>query len=274
VLASGVSDLKKVLTNVKTRGTWGEVALDSMLSQLLAPEQYARSVKLSKIDGEDRMVDFAVVMPGKDKEFLYLPIDAKFPLEDYQRLVDASESGDVTAVDAAVKALTARIKLEANNISSYYIRPPKTTDFAIMYLPIEGLYAEVIRRTGLAEELQTRYRVIVSGPTTLAALLNSLQMGFKTLAIEKHSKEIQKLFSAFKMQFSRFCTELVKTKKKLSEVTKSIDVTSQRAQKISDKLSAVENITGSEANELIGIEDDPDVFEDLLLEDNGDDDAQ
>ena len=152
-LASGVSDLKKVLTNVKTRGTWGEVALDSMLSQILAPEQYARSVKLSKTDGEDRMVDFAVVMPGKDNEKVLLPIDSKFPLEDYRRLVEASETGDANAVDIAVKSLNARIKDEAASIRDYYIRPPKTTDFAIMYLPIEGLYAEVIRRTGLVDEL-------------------------------------------------------------------------------------------------------------------------
>ena len=253
-LASGVSDLKKVLTNVKTRGTWGEVALDSMLSQILAPEQYARSVKLSKTDGEDRMVDFAVVMPGKDNEKVLLPIDSKFPLEDYRRLVEASETGDANAVDIAVKSLNARIKDEAASIRDYYIRPPKTTDFAIMYLPIEGLYAEVIRRTGLADELQNKYRVIVAGPTTLAALLNSLQMGFKTLAIEKHSKEIQKLFGAFKGQFIRFTDLLAKTQKQISMVSRSIDETSSRANKIREKLSSVETITGVEADELIGIE--------------------
>ena len=253
-LASGVSDLKKVLTNVKTRGTWGEVSLDNLLSQILTPEQYSRSVKLSKIDGEDRMVDFAVIMPGKDNEKIYLPIDSKFPLEDYQRLVEASETGDVNAVDVAVKSLTIRIKDEASSIRDYYIRPPKTTDFAIMYLPIEGLYAEVIRRPGLADELQNKYRVIVAGPTTLAALLNSLQMGFKTLAIEKHSKEIQKLFGAFKVQFMRFTDLLAKTQKQISMVSKSIDETSHRANKIREKLSSVETITGAESDELIGIE--------------------
>lgn len=253
-LASGVSDLKKVLTNVKTRGTWGEVSLDNLLSQILTPEQYSRSVKLSKIDGEDRMVDFAVIMPGKDNEKIYLPIDSKFPLEDYQRLVEASETGDVNAVDLAVKSLTVRIKDEAASIRDYYIRPPKTTDFAIMYLPIEGLYAEVIRRPGLADELQNKHRVIVAGPTTLAALLNSLQMGFKTLAIEKHSKEIQKLFGAFKVQFMRFTDLLAKTQKQISMVSKSIDETSHRANKIREKLNSVETMTGVESDELIGIE--------------------
>ena len=167
------------------------------------------------------MVDFAVVMPGKDNEKVLLPIDSKFPLEDYRRLVEASETGDTNAVDIAVKSLNARIKDEAASIRDYYIRPPKTTDFAIMYLPIEGLYAEVIRRTGLADELQNKYRVIVAGPTTLAALLNSLQMGFKTLAIEKHSKEIQKLFGAFKGQFIRFTDLLAKTQKQISMVSRS-----------------------------------------------------
>ncbi|HKL94381.1 MAG TPA: DNA recombination protein RmuC [Clostridia bacterium] len=244
-LQAGVTDLKKIFSNVKSRGTWGEVALESILSQILSTEQYARNVNVSK-RGSER-VDFVINLPGKNDESVFLPVDAKFPVEDYLRLVDASEIGDATAVEEASKALERQIKKEADSISSKYICPPKTTDFAIMYLPSESLFSEVIRRAGLSEELQNRYRVVVCGPTTLAALLNSLQMGFRTVAIEKRSTEIWRMLSSFQKDFATFSELLLATKKKLEGVTNTIDSANKRTDIIRKRLSQVDSIPSAES---------------------------
>ena len=197
-LANGVGDLKRVLGNVKVRGGWGEVMLSSLLDQMLAPSQYKAQVQIKKNSKE--RVDFVVIMPGKDENEVYLPIDSKFPLEDYNRLVEASETMDKDAIEHAQKQLMKRIKEEAKSIKEKYINVPKTTDFAVMYLSIEGLYAEVLRRPGLAEALQRDYKINVCGPTTLASLLNSLQMGFRTLTIEKRTSEVWNLLGAVKQE--------------------------------------------------------------------------
>ncbi|MDD4840245.1 MAG: DNA recombination protein RmuC [Clostridia bacterium] len=244
-LQTGVSDLKKIFSNVKSRGTWGEVALESLLSQLLSSEQYAKNVNISKTGNE--RVDFVVNLPGRNEESVFLPIDAKFPVEDYQRLVEASEIGDAEAVEIASKAIERRIKQEAASIHSKYIRPPKTTDFAIMYLPAEGLFAEILRRPGLSEELQNRFRIVVCGPTTLAALLNSLQMGFRTVAIEKRSTEIWKMLASFQKDFATFSDLLVATKKKLEGVTKSIDSANSRTEIIRKRLSKVDTLPSADS---------------------------
>lgn len=240
-LANGVGDLKKVLTNVKTRGTWGEVQLLHLLEQILAPQQFLEQVD---IKGSGERVDFAIVMPGKDDENILLPIDAKFPIEDYQRIVDASESGSKEAVDLALKALEKRVKEDAKSIKEKYIHLPKTTDFAIMYLAIEGLYAEVIRRPGLTETLQRDYKVIVCGPTTITALLNSLQLGFKTLSIEKRSSEVYQLLGAIKQEFGKFVDILAKTQKKLAEASNTIEAATKKSRTIEKKLKSVSGIDG------------------------------
>ena len=238
-LASGVGDLKKVLTNVKSRGVWGEVQLENLLEQILTHEQFASQININPKNQE--RVDFVIKMPGKDEDIVYLPIDAKFPIEDYQRLVEASENGSKEDVDIAVKGLERRIKDEAKNISEKYILLPKTTDFAVMYLSIEGLYAEVLRIPGLAEHLQQQYKVVVCGPTTLSALLNSLQLGFKTLTIEKRSSEVWQLLGAIKQEFSKFVELLAKTQKKLSEATNTIEFATKKSKTIERKLK---NVTG------------------------------
>lgn len=235
-LASGVGDLKKVLTNIKTRGTWGEIQLGNLLEQILVKEQYFEQLDI-KNNGE--RVDFAVVLPGKNNDQIYLPIDAKFPIEDYQRLVDATELGDVKETENALKNLEKHIKDEAKKIKEKYIALPKTTDFAIMYLAIEGLYAEVLRRSGLAESLQREYKVVVCGPTTLTALLNSLQLGFKTLSIEKRSSEIWQLLGVFKQEFGKFVELLSKTQKKLTEASNTIEFATKKSQTIQRKLKSV-----------------------------------
>jgi len=248
-LATGVGDLKKVLTNVKTRGTWGEIQLGAILEQILSPDQYEANVATKK-NSQDR-VEFAIKLPGQDpsgQHVVWMPIDAKFPQEDYQRLIDAQEAADKDLADKSLKNLEMRIKAEAKNIREKYVDPPNTTDFAIMFLPIEGLYAEVIRRPGLCDILQREYRVIVTGPTTLAALLNSLQMGFRTLAIEKRSSEIWVLLGAVKAEFGRFGDVLAKTKKKLLEATDTIDSAETRTRAIERKLRSVqETPSGSSA---------------------------
>ncbi|MDD2445553.1 MAG: DNA recombination protein RmuC, partial [Clostridia bacterium] len=225
-LASGVGDLKKVLTNVKTRGTWGEVQLGNLLAQVLVKEQYEEQLDI-KDNGE--RVDFAIVLPGKHNENIYLPIDAKFPIEDYQRLIDASEEGNQGAIEVALKSIEKRIKDEAKKIKEKYISLPKTTDFAILYLAIEGLYAEVLRISGLAETLQREHKIVVCGPTTLTALLNSLQLGFKTISIEKRSSEIWHLLGVFKQEFGRFADLLAKTQKKLTEASNTIDFATKKS---------------------------------------------
>ena len=251
-LASGVGDLKKVLTNVKTRGTWGEVQLLHLLEQMLAPQQFMQQVD---IRGNGERVDFAVVMPGKDEQNILLPIDAKFPIEDYQRIQAASESGTKEDVDAALKALEKRVKEDAKSIKEKYICLPRTTDFAIMYLAIEGLYAEVLRRPGLTETLQRDYKVIVCGPTTITALLNSLQLGFKTLSIEKRSSEVYQLLGAIKQEFGKFVELLAKTQKKLAEASNTIEFATKKSRTIERKLKSVSGL-GEETLLLGTVEDE------------------
>ncbi len=236
-LKTGVNDLKKIFSNVKQRGTWGEIALDNLLSQILTKEQYSKNFNITK-SGDER-VDFVINLPGKDDDTVYLPIDSKFPIEDYLKLVEASESGNVAEIDDAAKKLERRIKEEAASIRQKYVHPPKTTDFAILYLTIEGLYAEVVKRPGLIENLQSQYRVVICGPTTLAALLNSLQMGFRTVAIEKRSTEIWKLLEQFRKDFAKFNELLNQTKKKLEGVQSTIDDAGKRTELIQKRLSNV-----------------------------------
>jgi DNA recombination protein RmuC len=252
-LATGVGDLKRVLTNVKARGTWGEIQLGNLLEQILAPEQFERNV----IPGAGRAtVEFAIKLPGRDEngKSVWLPIDAKFPREDYERLVDAAEKNDVDAIQQAGKDLEARVKAQARDIQQKYICPPNTTDFGLLYLPTEGLYAEVLRRPGLVDSIQRNQRVVVVGPTTLAALLNSLQMGFRTLAIQKQSSEVWKVLGAVKTEFGRFGEMLDKVKKKLEETGSTIDQASVRSRAIEKQLRQVEALpAGDTARQL----DDP-----------------
>lgn len=243
-LAVGVGDLKKVLTNVKTRGIWGEMQLGALLSQMLAPEQYAENVAI--VPGARERVEFAVKLPGRESlparesAAVWLPIDSKFPQEDYLRLVDASQQGDAAAAEAARKALLARLKAEGKRIAEKYIVPPYSTDFAILFLPIEGLYAEVMREMDVAEQLQREQRVVVAGPSTFAALLNALQMGFRTLAIEQRSGEVWQLLGAVKNDFARFADVLEKTQQRLRQATESIDTAFARTRTIQRRLSQVE----------------------------------
>ena len=242
-LATGVGDLKKVLTNVKTRGTWGEIQLGNILEQILTPDQYGINVATKK-NSNDR-VEFAIKLPGQgtDKEqIVWMPIDSKFPQEDYQRLIDAQEAADKELADKSMKNLEIRIKAEARNIKEKYLDPPNTTDFGIMFLPVEGLYAEVLRMPGLCDFLQREYRITVTGPTTLAALLNSLHMGFRTLAIQKRSSEVWELLGAVKTEFSKFGDVLAKTKKKLKEATSTIGQAEVRTRAIERKLRKVQEI--------------------------------
>ena len=238
-LAAGVGDLKKVLSNVKIRGTWGEVQLEQLLEQVLTPDQYGKNVA-PKPNSQER-VEFAIRLPGRNltDEPVWLPIDAKFPLEDYQELVAAQESGEQVRFEAAGKALESRIRAEARSIRDKYISPPHTTDFALLFLPIEGLYAEALRRPGLSDVLQRDYSVTLAGPTTLTALLNSLQMGFRSLAIEKRSSEVWSILSAIKTEFGKFGDVLEKTKKKLDEARYSIEQAEVRTRQIGRKLIKV-----------------------------------
>lgn len=239
-LASGVGDLKKVLTGVKTRGNWGEMQLSALMQQLMAPGQYEENVAVVPHSAE--RVEFALRLPGHDGETTYLPIDSKFPQEDYLRLTEASQQMDKDAVDVARKALTQRIRTEARRISSKYIAPPHTTDFAIMFLPVEGLYAEVVQTAGLTESLQAEYRVVVAGPSTFSALLNALQMGFRTLAIEQRSGEVWKLLGTVKSDFGKFAEVLEKTQQRLRQASESIDTAFTRTRSIQKRLSAVETL--------------------------------
>ncbi len=247
-LQTGVSDLNRIFKNVKTRGTWGEVALENLLAQILAPEQYQKQVRIKR--GSDDMVDFVIKMPGKGDEEVMLPIDAKFPVEDYARLVEASEKGDADGVESASKALAARVKSEAMSIRDKYVVPPRTTDFAIMYLPTEGLYAEVIRREGLVEDIQNKYRIVVCGPTTIAALLNSLQMGFRSVAIEKRSTEIGKLLQSFMSDFALFTKYLRQTGDKLDSVKKSLENAEERTRIIGKRLNKVNSLSDEKGPDM------------------------
>ena len=254
-LAAGVGDLKKVLTNVKTRGTWGEVQLEALLDQVLTAEQYEKNVATRPNSNE--RVEFAIKLPGQgkrdaDSRPVWLPIDAQFPIEDYQRLVEAQDRADPVAVEAAAKALEARLRDEAKKIRDKYVEPPHTTDFAILYLPTEGLYAEALRRPGLADALQRDYRVSLAGPTTLTALLNSLQMGFRTLAIEKRSSEVWAVLGAVKTEFGKFGEVLEATRKKLEQATKSIESAGVRTRQIERKLKGVEALPVADAQARLG----------------------
>lgn len=259
-LATGVGDLKKVLTNVKTRGTWGEIQLGNILEQILTPDQYDRNVSTKK-DSNAR-VEFALKLPGPDSDpdtVVWMPIDSKFPQEDYQRLMDAQEIAAKELAEKSIKNLEMRIKSAARDIKEKYIDPPNTTDFGIMFLPVEGLYAEVLRRPGLCDFLQREYRIVVTGPTTLAALLNSLQMGFRTLAIERRSSEVWELLSVVKTQFGKFGDMLAKTKKKLQEASQTIDNAEVRTRAIERKLRAVQEIPETDAEKLIEKEGNNDI---------------
>ena len=237
-LAAGVGDLKKVLTNVKTRGTWGEVQLGALLEQVLAPGQWAANVTV--VPGSGEVVEFAIRLPGDGGKPVWLPIDSKFPQEDYIRLQEAQDLGDRPAVDEARKALRARIRLEAKRIAGKYVCPPHSTDFGVMFLPVEGLYAEVLRDTDTVEAIQREQRVVIAGPSTLAALLNALQMGFRTLAIQQRSGEVWQLLAAVKGDFGRFGEILEKTRIRLQQASESIDTAFTRTRSIQRRLEAVE----------------------------------
>ncbi len=237
-LASGVGDLKRVLTNVKTRGTWGEIQLGNLLEQMLTVDQYERNVVTKQ--GSRDPVEFAIKLPGRDGKVVYIPIDAKFPKEDYERLLQAQDESNAALVEEQQKAIENRIKLEAKKIRDKYIDPPQTTDFAIMYLPIEGLYAEVLRRPGLHEQLQRDFRVTIAGPTTITAHLNALQMGFRTLAVEKRASEVWQLLGAVRNEFVKFGDILDKTHTRLKQASEEIESATRKSRTIERKLKDVQ----------------------------------
>jgi len=253
-LAIGVGDLKRVLTNVKTRGTWGEVQLEMLLEQMLTPDQYGKNVET--IPGSGERVEFAVKLPGQveNGKPVWLPIDAKFPKEQYERLVDAAEQANVEGVATAGKELERSIRNEAKTIAEKYLSPPLTTDFAILFLPTEGLYAEVMRRPGLADALQRSCRVSIAGPSTLSALLNSLQMGFRTLALEKRSSEVWQVLGAVKTEFGKFGDVLAATKLTLERAAKNIESAETRSRQMARKLKSVEALPAEVAQALLGAE--------------------
>ena len=256
-LANGVGDLKRVLTNVKTRGTWGEVQLAALLEQILTPDQYAKNVSTRE---NDERVDFVIRLPGRGgekSEEVLLPIDAKFPTEDYQRLLEAQDRADAPAAEEASRQLEIRIKACAESISRKYLNPPRTTDFAILFLPTEGLFAEAVRRIGLIELLQRDSKVMIAGPTTLACLLNSLQMGFQTLAIQQRSSEVWSLLGAVKTEWSKYGEMLEKVKRKLEEASNTIESAEQRTRVIGRKLKNVQELPAGEAQEILMIDQEP-----------------
>jgi DNA recombination protein RmuC len=253
-LASGVGDLKKVLTNVKTRGTWGEVQLGALLEQILTPEQFDRNVK-PRSDSRD-VVEFAIRLPGASEDpdqCVWLPIDSKFPQEDYLRLVEASENGDAAAVQQAQSALIRSIQDSAKDVGSKYLNPPLTTDFAILFLPTEGLYSEALRHPGLVERLQREHRIVVAGPTTLAALLNSLRIGFRTLAIEQRSSEVWKVLGAVKHEFGKFGDVLDKVKRQLETAGRTIEETGVRTRAMERRLRSVEELPADASTEMLDL---------------------
>jgi DNA recombination protein RmuC len=244
-LASGVGDLKRVLSNVTTRGAWGEVQLGNLLGQMLAPEQYERDVATT---GTAERVEFAIKLPGSDSGPVWLPVDAKFPMETYQRLASAAERGDAEGVEASSRELETVIRACAKVFSGKYLAPPRTTDFGILFLSTESLYAEALRRPGLAESIQRDYRVVLSGPTTFAALLNSLQMGFRTLTIQQRSSEVWKMLGDVKLQFSKYSQVLANIRTKLEQATKTVDEAAQRTRVIEKQLKNIE--TADEQEEI------------------------
>jgi len=251
-LANGVGDLKKVLNNVKTRGVLGEYQLGNILEQILAPEQYDSNVKTKK--GSNDLVEFAIKLPGKDDEGsqVYLPIDAKFPQDDYVRLQEAFDAGDAAGIDSATKSLMNSVKKFAKDIHEKYVDPPNTTDISILFLPVEGLYAEVVRHPQMVSDLQRDYQVIITGPSTLAAILNSFAMGFRTLAIQKRSSEVWKVLGAVKTEFSKFGGVLEKAQKKINEANKELDaLVGTRTKMMLSKLRRVEELPGPESDSLL-----------------------
>lgn len=255
-LAAGVGDLKKVLSNVRTRGIWGEISLGFLIEQLFTPEQYAKNVATKK--GSSERVEFAIRLPGRDKDEgeVWLPIDSKFPEADYTRLIEAQEKADPELVEESAKSLEKFIKAEAKKITEKYIDPPNTTDFGIMFLPVESLYSEVLRRPGLFEQLQREFRITVTGPTTLAALLNSLQMGFRTLAIEKRSSEVWTVLGTVKTEFGKFGDILDKTQKKLQEASNTIETAARKSRTIERKLKNVQEMPVEKSVERLPDVDD------------------
>ena len=255
-LATGVGDLKRVLTNVKTRGTWGEVQLGAILEEILTPDQYSLNVQVNEDSREE--VEYAIRLPGSDDEpnsCVWLPIDSKFPLADYERLVQAAEAADKDEIEKATGTFLATVHNEAKTISEKYIAPPKTTDFAVMFLPTEGLYAEVLRSPGEVAHLMHRYRIVVAGPTTLAAILSSLRMGFRTLAIEKRSSEVWKILAAVKTEFGKFGDVMAKLKKQLNTASSTIDQTQTRTRAMERQLQTVEQLPPDEASVRLGLTD-------------------
>jgi DNA recombination protein RmuC len=252
-LAAGVGDLKRVLSDVRARGAWGEVQLGALLEQMLHPDQFARNVATA---GTSERVEFAIRLPGDGDACVWLPIDAKFPQEDYLRLVDAGERGDAAAVEVCARQLEARIRACARDIRDKYVAPPLTTDFGILYLPTESLYAEVLRRAGLVESLQQQYRIAVAGPTTLAALLNSLQMGFRTLAIQRRSSEVWELLGAVKREFSKYSDVLAKVQKKLQEAANTVDQGLTRTRAIERTLRDVQELPAAADTGQLSLEDE------------------
>jgi DNA recombination protein RmuC len=252
-LASDVGDLKRVLANVKTRGIWGEVQLSALLEQMLAPGQYAANV--ATVPGSTERVEYAIRLPGRDAA-VWLPVDAKFPREDWERLQQAHDRADAAAADEAGRALESRIRVEARRIRDKYLAPPATTDFALMFLPTEGLYAEVVRRAGLVDELQREHRIVVAGPTTLCALLNSLQMGFRSLAVEQRTSEVWAVLGAVKTEFGRFGDVLAKTRQQLQTVSNSLDTAEVRSRAIVRRLRDVEELPAAQASALLPDEGD------------------
>ncbi len=248
-LAAGVGDLKKVLTNVKTRGTWGEIQLENLLEQILTPSQYDKNV-ITKPGSRDA-VEFAIKLPGREEKTVYIPVDAKFPKEDYERLIEAHDQGDMALIEESLKAIESRIKLEAKKIRDKYIDPPNTTDFGILYLPTEGLYAEVLRRPGLCDQLQRDHRVTVAGPTTISAVLNSLQMGFRTLAVEKRASEVWTLLGNVRNEFGKFGDILDKTQDKLRQASNQIESAVKKTRTIERKLKKVQEIPTQKDSELL-----------------------
>jgi DNA recombination protein RmuC len=250
-LAAGVGDLKRIFSNVKSRGIWGEVHLENLLAEILSPGQYEKNVRTK--DRSNEVVEFAIKLPGVggcDEDVVWLPIDAKFPIEDYQRLVDAQEKGDIDAATDAIRMLETRLKNCAKDIFTKYLNPPRTTDFAVMYLPVEGLYAEAAKRPDLMAVFQREYRVLVAGPSTFAALLNSLQIGFRTLAIQKRSSEVWQILSTVKTEFGKFGEVLEAVKKKLEQVTNNMDDALKRSRVIQRKLRNVQEIDQPGAPEI------------------------
>jgi DNA recombination protein RmuC len=261
-LAIGVGDLKRVLTNVKTRGTWGEVQLEMLLEQVLTPEQYAKNVET--VPGTGARVEFAIKLPGSDEGGtpVWMPIDAKFPKEQYERLADAADRADAEGVIVASRELERAVRLEAKTISEKYLSPPLTTDFAILFLPTEGLYAEVMRRPGLADDLQRTFRVSIAGPSTLSALLNSLQMGFRTLALEKRSSEVWQVLGAVKTEFGKFGDVLKATKATLERAADNISKAEVRSRSMERKLKSVEALPSETAQQLLGVDPVGDLLDD------------